>query len=194
MYSVPLRRALVTGSDLPFPEGVAAAEVLKVGAGVGGAEENRRGLVAIVISSLGRSAGYFILAKTRLVARGGGAQLSRRRRRDRRFGQPVDGADRRRPPGRHGGRDRDDRRPDDRPRLAAAMANRPAPACRRARDVDADRQHDRVPQQVRFIGAGTIGVAAIWTLLKIIGPIMKGLKGAIAANRARRPGRARACR
>ena len=33
MYSVPLRRALVTGSDLPYPEGVAAAEVLKVGAG-----------------------------------------------------------------------------------------------------------------------------------------------------------------
>jgi putative OPT family oligopeptide transporter len=28
MYSVPLRRALVTGSDLPYPEGVAAAEVL----------------------------------------------------------------------------------------------------------------------------------------------------------------------
>ena len=37
LYSVPLRRALVTGSDLPYPEGVAAAEVLKVGAGVGGA-------------------------------------------------------------------------------------------------------------------------------------------------------------
>ena len=33
MYSVPLRRALVTGTDLPYPEGVAAAEVLKVGAG-----------------------------------------------------------------------------------------------------------------------------------------------------------------
>lgn len=30
MYSIPLRRALVTGSDLPYPEGVAAAEVLKV--------------------------------------------------------------------------------------------------------------------------------------------------------------------
>src|SRR5687768_2396134 len=67
LYSVPLRRALVTGSDLPYPEGVAAAEVLKVGAGVGGAEENRRGLIAIVISSL-VSAGYFMLAKTRLVA------------------------------------------------------------------------------------------------------------------------------
>jgi putative OPT family oligopeptide transporter len=30
MYTVPLRRALVSGSDLPYPEGVAAAEVLKV--------------------------------------------------------------------------------------------------------------------------------------------------------------------
>ena len=52
MYSVPLRRALVTGVDLPYPEGVAAAEVLKVGAGVGGAEENKRGLAAITLSSL----------------------------------------------------------------------------------------------------------------------------------------------
>src|SRR5450631_1517999 len=31
MYSIPLRRALVTDSDLPYPEGVACAEVLKVG-------------------------------------------------------------------------------------------------------------------------------------------------------------------
>ena len=52
LYSVPLRRALVTGSDLPYPEGVAAAEVLKVGAGVGGAEENRRGLKLIIWSSI----------------------------------------------------------------------------------------------------------------------------------------------
>src|SRR5436190_12434897 len=52
MYSVPLRRALVTGSDLPYPEGIAAAEVLKVGAGIGGAEENRRGPLLIVWSSL----------------------------------------------------------------------------------------------------------------------------------------------
>ena len=52
MFSVPLRRALVTGSDLPYPEGVAAAEVLKVGSGsVGGAEENAKGLAAIVAGS-----------------------------------------------------------------------------------------------------------------------------------------------
>ena len=67
MYSVPLRRALVTGSDLPYPEGVAAAEVLKVGAGVGGAEENRRGLKAMIVSSL-MAAGYAILSRMRLVA------------------------------------------------------------------------------------------------------------------------------
>ena len=47
MYSVPLRRALVTGSDLPYPEGVAAAEVLKVGeAAVDDGEGNRDGACA----------------------------------------------------------------------------------------------------------------------------------------------------
>src|SRR5437763_6108395 len=67
LYSVPLRRALVTGTDLPYPEGMAAAEVLKVGAGVGGAEENRRGLLLIVWSSL-VSALFYALAQTKLVA------------------------------------------------------------------------------------------------------------------------------
>src|SRR5258707_3197535 len=33
VFTIPLRRALVTNSDLPYPEGVAAAEVLKVGSG-----------------------------------------------------------------------------------------------------------------------------------------------------------------
>src|SRR5690606_1582103 len=31
VFTVPLRRALVVNSDLPYPEGVAAAEILKVG-------------------------------------------------------------------------------------------------------------------------------------------------------------------
>src|SRR5258708_16376090 len=66
MYSVPLRRALVTGTDLPYPEGVAAAEVLKVGSGVGGAEENRRGLILIGGSTI-VAALYFLVAKTRLL-------------------------------------------------------------------------------------------------------------------------------
>ena len=48
MYSIPLRRALVTHSDLPYPEGVAAAEVLKVGDTNEGVEESKRGLFAII--------------------------------------------------------------------------------------------------------------------------------------------------
>src|ERR1700721_438799 len=31
LFTIPLRRAMVTTSDLPYPEGVAAAEVLEVG-------------------------------------------------------------------------------------------------------------------------------------------------------------------
>src|SRR5690349_3886925 len=49
MYSIPLRRALVTGSDLPYPEGLAAAEVLKVGDSAGGATENKAGLRTIIL-------------------------------------------------------------------------------------------------------------------------------------------------
>jgi putative OPT family oligopeptide transporter len=46
--------------------------------------------------------------------------------------------------------------------------------------------------KVRFIGAGTIGVAAIWTLLKILGPIISGIRSALAANRERKAGRGEA--
>ena len=42
--------------------------------------------------------------------------------------------------------------------------------------------------QVRFVGAGTIGVAAIWSLLRIIGPIITGLRSALAASEARKGG------
>jgi putative OPT family oligopeptide transporter len=67
MYSVPLRRALVTGSDLPYPEGVAAAEVLKVGeASEEAAEGNRRSLRAIVLGSL-VAAGFSLLAALKVI-------------------------------------------------------------------------------------------------------------------------------
>src|SRR4051794_24901765 len=56
LFTIPLRRALVTHSDLPYPEGVAAAEVLKVGSAArgetaGGAEESREGLMAVILGS-----------------------------------------------------------------------------------------------------------------------------------------------
>ena len=186
MYSVPLRRALVTGSDLPYPEGVAAAEVLKVGAGVGGVEENKRGLAAIVISSI-VSAGYAILAQTRLVAAdaartfklGAGATSVSTS-----LSMALIGV------GHLVG-------------LGVGIAMLVGmivswfvlvPWQTSLLDVAgapdlAALVGDTFRQKVRFIGAGTIGVAAIWTLLKIIGPIIKGIMGAIAANKERRAGR-----
>ena len=43
LFTIPLRRALVTNSDLPYPEGVAAAEVLKVGSGTRGETKDDTG-------------------------------------------------------------------------------------------------------------------------------------------------------
>src|SRR6186997_416256 len=72
LFTIPLRRALVTTSDLPYPEGVAAAEVLKVGSETRGetqvaSGEAREGLVAVVFGTVA-SAGLAILAATRIAA------------------------------------------------------------------------------------------------------------------------------
>lgn len=66
MYTVPLRRALVSKSDLPYPEGVAAAEVLKVGTSSrAGATEGKVGLMAVILGS----------AASAVFAAGAGAKL-----------------------------------------------------------------------------------------------------------------------
>ena len=72
LFTIPLRRALVTNSDLPYPEGVAAAEVLKVGSGARGetkdeSGEAREGLVAVILGSVA-SAGLAVLTATRIAA------------------------------------------------------------------------------------------------------------------------------
>ncbi len=72
LFTIPLRRALVTTSDLPYPEGVAAAEVLIVGAGTRGETkdetgEAREGLVAVILGSIA-SAGFAIVTATRVAA------------------------------------------------------------------------------------------------------------------------------
>jgi putative OPT family oligopeptide transporter len=187
MYSVPLRRALVTGTDLPYPEGVAAAEVLKVGAGVGGAEENKRGLVMIVVSSI-VSAGYALLAAMNIVAGAarksftvgsGATQVSTS------FSLALIGV------GHLVG-----------VAVGAAMFvglliswaylvphyTSLAGAIPVGTSLD-DFIGDVFVHKVRFIGAGTIGIAAIWTLLRIIGPIIAGIRGALAANAERKAGR-----
>jgi putative OPT family oligopeptide transporter len=72
LFTIPLRRALVTTSDLPYPEGVAAAEVLKVGSGTRGETRDdtgqaREGLVAVILGAVA-SAGLAILSSTRIIA------------------------------------------------------------------------------------------------------------------------------
>ncbi len=184
MYSVPLRRALVTGSTLPFPEGVAAAEVLKVGGGVGGAEENKRGLAAILFGSV-IAAGYVLLAKMRVLAEeasttfgigSGATTLSAG------LSLAYIGV------GHLIG-------------LAVGLAmllgviigyivllpvftaGGPPPGIELA-----DFVATTFREKVRLVGAGTIGIAAFWTLFKVLGPIVSGLKAALAANRIRREG------
>jgi putative OPT family oligopeptide transporter len=184
MYSVPLRRALVTGSNLPYPEGLAAAEVLKVGAGVGGAEENRKGLLAIVGGSL-ISAGYAIVAKTGLLAEQAGFAT--------RFGSGATafGASY--------------------SMALIGVGHLVGMAVGVAMFVGlaigwivvlplyttggppagvelADFVATIFTQKVRFIGAGTIGIAAVWTLLKLVVPIARGIAGAMAAARVRKAG------
>src|SRR5688500_14744474 len=74
LFTIPLRRALVTNSDLPYPEGVAAAEVLKVGSGARGETkdetgEAREGLSAVILGAAA-SAVLAIVTSTRLLAGG----------------------------------------------------------------------------------------------------------------------------
>jgi putative OPT family oligopeptide transporter len=71
MFTIPLRRALVTTSDLPYPEGVAAAEVLKVGSGTRGeagseAGSSREGLIAVMLGTVA-SGGFAIITATRFA-------------------------------------------------------------------------------------------------------------------------------
>src|SRR5438552_16253945 len=72
MCSIPLRRALVTSSDLPYPEGVACAEVLKVGSSGDAAhasdiEHGRAGLLAALWGSI-VSAVFAVIVATQLFA------------------------------------------------------------------------------------------------------------------------------
>src|SRR5438874_1498309 len=72
MYSIPLRRALVTTSDLPYPEGVACAEVLKVGSSGDAAhasdvEHGHAGLLAVLWGSI-VSAVFAVVVATQMFA------------------------------------------------------------------------------------------------------------------------------
>jgi len=188
MYSIPLRRALVTGSDLPYPEGVACAEVLKVGSGNGahGAEENQAGLHAVVWGSV-VSAVFAIVVATKVFASDVKSYFK--------VGEGVSGFD-----------------------FALSMAlfavgHLVGLWCGAAMLFGAliawgwgvphfsalvpgltgspeDIAGATWSHQVRFLGAGAIGVAAIWTLLKLVKPVWSGLTSALAASKVRKAGNA----
>ncbi|QFQ02620.1 OPT oligopeptide transporter protein [Corynebacterium urogenitale] len=184
-YSIPLRRALVTGSDLPYPEGRAAGEVLKVGDEQGSAEENKRGLHVILAGSLA-SAGFALMAAMKGVAGslatyfkfGAGATT---------FGGSLSlaliGV------GHLVGMS-----------VGVAMIVGliisfgillpwKTAGSMNSGEALTDIVDGTFSADVRFIGAGAMAVAAVWTLVKIIGPITKGIKDSLASSRARHDGR-----
>ena len=181
MFSVPLRRALVVDTDLPYPEGHAAAEVLKVGAGSReGEEESARGLRIIALNSLA-SAAFAILTQTRLAVAeattffrvGSGAStvstglsfalvgvghlvglsVGMAMLAGIAIGYGV--------------------------ALPVLTAGNPLPT------GVADWVGTVFRNDVRFLGAGVIGVAAVWTLVRIAGPVVGGIRSSLAASRAR---------
>ena len=192
MYTIPLRRALVTDSPLPYPEGVACAEVLKVGGGAEGhsaseaVETSGAGLKAVIWGSV-VSAIFFVVVQSKVFA-SDVAQY---------FGV-----------GRNGSTGYDFN-------LSFALfaighlvglsvgiamlvgaiigwgwgvpyytALHPA-AGAAAVVAQAGWSH-----YVRFVGAGAIGMAAIWTLGTLVQPVISGLAGARAASRVRAAGQA----
>ncbi|MBV9882318.1 MAG: oligopeptide transporter, OPT family, partial [Sphingomonadaceae bacterium] len=185
LFSVPLRRALIVESpDLPYPEGRAAAEVLRVGSGSReGAEESVKGLAALVWGSV-LSAVFAILTQTKLVAteaatwfRAGsgatGVSLG--------FSYALMGV------GHLVG-------------ISVGMAMAlgmvlgwwillPILTGQQPLPLGPEEWANTIfRQDIRFFGAGVIGVAAIWTLIKISGPVIGGIRSALAASRARKGG------
>jgi putative OPT family oligopeptide transporter len=183
MYTIPLRRALVTHSDLPYPEGVAAAEVLKVGMAsrveADAAGEGQEGLLALIVGAAA-SAGVVLLVATKLFAEGcsrffrptpasatglgcgyslllvGVGQL---------MGIAVGAAMAMGLLIAWG--------------VAVPLLTAAHPAAGDAADV----AMGIWKSQVKLIGAGSIAAAALWTLGKLAVPVWTGLMSAIAASR-----------
>ena len=187
LFTIPLRRALVTTSDLPYPEGVAAAEVLKVGSGTRGETKDdtgqaREGLVAVILGSVA-SAGLAILTATRIAAAelngfirlgtnastgyniawslallGAGHLVGLSVGMAMLVGQIISWV------------------------IAVPILTSMQPA---ADGVTLAAHTTTIWRtQVRFIGAGTIAVAAIYTLARLARPVVGGLVSTLRASKA----------
>jgi putative OPT family oligopeptide transporter len=191
LFTIPLRRALVTTSDLPYPEGVAAAEVLKVGSAARGhgksdAAESREGLTAVVLGTLA-SGGLAIVQATRVLAASVGGFFAvgsfGASGYDVAWSLALFGA------GHLVG-------------LSVGMAMLTGlviawaiavPVLTHLQPLVGDGSlaaHTLTiwRTQVRFIGAGAIGVSAIWTLARLAGPVVGGLVSTLWASNAKATG------
>ncbi len=184
LFSVPLRRALVVDTVLPYPEGRAAAEVLKVGAGSReGGEESARGL-GIIVANAVVSAGFAILTQTKLAAAEAATWF--------RVGAGATGIS--------GGLSFALLGAGHLVGISVGMAMFAGvvigwwillPILTSGGIVTGTAEviaNTVFRSDVRFFGAGVIGVAAIWTLLKIAGPVVGGVRSALAASAAKRGG------
>jgi putative OPT family oligopeptide transporter len=193
MYSIPLRRALVTTSDLPYPEGVACAEVLKVGSSGDSAhasdiEHGRAGLLAVLWGSI-VSAVFAVIVGTQIFA-ADVAQTFRIGRRGAVSGYDFALSFALLAIGHLVG-------------LSVGIAMLIGALIGWGWGVPyfsgiggdvttaaATLAQSTWSHKVRFVGAGAIGVSAIWTLLKLVKPVASGLASAMAASRARKAGKA----
>ena len=187
LFTIPLRRALVTNSDLPYPEGVAAAEVLKVGSGRRGETkdetgEAKEGLVAVILGAVA-SMGLAVLTATRVAAGGlagffrigaaastgyniawslalvgAGHLVGLSVGMAMLLGLVISWA------------------------IAVPLLTSMTPAA--AGVALADHTQSIWSTQVRFIGAGAIAVAAIYTLAKLAKPVVGGLVSTLASSRS----------
>ncbi|WP_067734430.1 OPT family oligopeptide transporter [Novosphingobium naphthalenivorans] len=184
LFSVPLRRALVVDTPLPYPEGKAAAEVLRVGSqSREGAAESAKGLSVLIWNALA-SAGFAVLTQTRLVAGEAAVWF--------RVGSGATGIS--------GGLSFALLGVGHLVGLSVGMAMflglvvgwwvlLPVLTAQMPMAGGAEVwAYSVFSANVRFFGAGVIGVAAVWTLLKIAGPVIGGIRSALAASRARQSG------
>lgn len=177
LFTIPLRRAMIVNSDLPYPEGLAAAEILKVGSNAAGAKENgvkdimAGGLVSAIISLcadgfhfISSGAHYWftfgkitsqlplgfssaLLGAGYLIGIASGMAMLAGMLLS--WGVFV-------------------------PYLTSVLS----PAVGQSASAFASAIW---AQKVRLIGAGTIGIAAIWTLITLVKPIIDGMRISIQA-------------
>lgn len=185
VFSIPLRHAMVVQSDLPYPEGVAAAEILRVGSAnpdtTPGGHKQATGLADLMAGGIAAGLFSFAAGGLRLLADGANLWLQAGQsvvRLSMGFSLALVGAGYL--VGIVGG-------------IAMLVgllltwgamvpwltATTPMPAGA----TIASFATDLWKSQVRFVGAGTIGIAAIYTLITLAQPMLYGIRASFGALR-----------